>query len=76
MSLSDRNCLTAPPTSCLFSRSDVFSSLFEGAKFRTFDSVVIWKGRAFVFFCKMKDVSFLKRNQFNESNNTEKTRLA
>ena len=27
----------------------------------------------FVFFCKVKDMSFLKRNQLNESSNTEKT---
>ena len=29
----------------------------EGAKFRMFDSVVFWKGKAFFFFCSMSQTT-------------------
>ena len=59
----------------LFSR-EICCVVIAGVKFRSFGSVVIWKGRAFLFSVKWRTCPFLKRlKSVKESNNTEKTGL-
>ena len=62
----------------VLSCSDVFSSLFRRREvsYVRFSGVLERTGVCFFFLQKMSDVSFLKRNLFNESNNTKNTRLA